>query len=307
MLGGSVGVRSEIGRGSEFSLRIPLRYGAEEPVPDPATGFPEWTPDREELPVLVVEDSPEMMLMYRSYLASSGFAMLPASTTREAEEILERIRPVAIVLDVILRAEDTWALAARLKQDARTRDIPVLIASTIEDRNKAFHLGVDAWLLKPFEQADLLRELRILTGEAATRRVLLIDDQERDRYLLKQRMRGLSLLIMEAAGGVEGLHLATRTRPDVIFLDLTMPDLSGADVLDRLAQDPDLAGIPVVIATSRPLSAHERERLGRKVFAILGKDQLEQTDFADLLRRAAVRKSPSSNPLESEVPVWNRS
>jgi signal transduction histidine kinase/DNA-binding response OmpR family regulator len=307
MLGGSVAVQSELGRGSVFSLRIPLRFRAIEAAGEPAGLAPEWIPGEAGLPLLVLDDRPEMMLMYRSYLTNSGFAMLPAATAREAEEILERVTPVAIVLDIILRAEDSWAFAARLKQDPRTRDIPILVASTIEDRDKGFHLGVDAWLLKPFEQADLLRELRILTGAGSTRRVLLIDDQERDRYLLKQRMRGLSLLIMEAGGGVEGLQLAAKTHPDVIFLDLTMPDLSGAEVLDRLAQDPDLAGIPVVIATSRDLSPHERQRLSHKVFAILGKDQLEHTDFADLLRRAAIRKPPSSNSFESEVPVWNRS
>ncbi|HEU5020331.1 MAG TPA: ATP-binding protein [Bryobacteraceae bacterium] len=306
MLGGCVAVESELGRGSEFSLRIPLRYHALEPAGhmEPA---PEWTPEQAGLPLLVLDDRPEMMLMYRSYLANSGFAMLPAATAREAEEILERVTPVGIVLDIVLRAEHSWALAARLKQDPRTRDIPILVASTIEDRDKGFHLGVDAWLLKPFDQADLLRELRALTGAGSTRRVLLIDDQERDRYLLKQRMRGLSLLIMEAGGGIEGLQLAAKTHPDVIFLDLTMPDLSGAEVLDRLAQDNDLAGIPVVIATSRTLSPHERQRLSQKVFAILGKDQLEHTDFADLLRRAAIRKSPASKSFESEVPVWNRS
>jgi CheY-like chemotaxis protein len=202
------------------------------------------------------------------------------------------------VLDVVLRAEDTWALAARLKQDLRTRAIPILVASTIEDRNKGFHLGVDVYLLKPFEQNDLLLELRHLTGHGVARKVLVIDDQERDRYVLKQRLRGLSLLVMEASGGIEGLQLAARTRPDVIFLDLTMPDLSGREVLDRLGNDPDLASIPVVIATSRTLSAAERQRLTQKAFAILGKDQLEQTDFADLLRRAAIHRSPTPNPLE---------
>ncbi|HVW10186.1 MAG TPA: ATP-binding protein [Bryobacteraceae bacterium] len=306
VLGGSVAVESELGRGSEFSLRIPVRYGAGQALPEPAIVIPEWTAG-EGLPVLVLEDSPEMLMMYRCYLAESGFAMIPASTTREAEEIIERSKPAAIVLDIILRAEDTWALAARLKQNPRTRNIPILVASTIEDRNKGFHLGVDAYLMKPFEQAELLRDLRLLTSEGEIRRVLLIDDQERDRYLLKERMRGLPLMIMEASGGIEGLILATKTRPDLIFLDLTMPDLSGAEVLERLAADPELNGIPVIIATSRTLAPHERQRLNQKAFAILEKGWLEQTDFADLLRRAAIRKSPSPNPLESEVPVWNRS
>jgi signal transduction histidine kinase/CheY-like chemotaxis protein len=307
MLGGSVGVESEPGRGSEFSLRIPLRFGASQGQPEEPEPVSVWPSAEEGLPVLVLEDSPEMLMMYRSYLTGSGFAMLSASTSREAEDLLERIRPAAIVLDVILRAEDSWGLAARLKQNPDTRDIPILVASTIEDRSKGFHLGIDAYLLKPFEPADLLRELRLLTGQSATRRILLIDDQERDRYLLKQRMRGLSLLIMEASGGIEGLQLAVKTRPDVIFLDLTMPDLSGNEVLERLAADPALAAIPVIIATSRPLSARERQQLSRQAFAILEKDHLDRTDFADLLRRAAIQKAPASRSRQSEQAAWNRS
>ena len=116
--------------------------------------------DTGSLPVLVLEDKVEMMMMYRSYLKNSGFQLIPASTIRDAQEVLERIRPKAIILDLILRAEDSWKFLAGLKQDARTRDIPVMIASTIEDQAKAFHLGADEYLLKPVERTALLERLR---------------------------------------------------------------------------------------------------------------------------------------------------
>jgi signal transduction histidine kinase/DNA-binding response OmpR family regulator len=289
VIGGRVNVESELGRGSEFTLHIPVRYQGDEP--EPAADLPPLTIDPDALSVLIVEDSPEMMIMYRSYLKDSGFQMVPAGTTREGDEILDRIRPAAIILDIALRSEDTWAFMAKLKKDDRTKDIPVLVASTIEDRNKGFHLGIDSYILKPFEQFDLLRELKGLTGQMATSRVLVIDDQERDRYLLKRRLRGLPLLMMEAPGGVEGLRLAAKSKPDVIFLDLTMPDLTGFEVLDRLKSDPDVSGIPVIITTSRILSEAEQQRLLDRTVAIVGKDRLEQTDFAELLRFAAVQRA----------------
>lgn len=293
MLGGSVEVESELGCGSSFTLRLPLRFEGEEPETAGEAGS-EWTASQDGLPVLVVEDSPEMILMYRNFLADSGFAMVTAGTVREAEDAVQNMRPAAIILDIVLRAEDAWAFAAKLKSEAETKDIPVLIASTIEDRGKGFHLGVDAYLLKPFERVELLAELRSLTGQSDVRRVLLIDDEERDRYLLKQRMRHLPLMILEATGGEEGLQLASKTRPDVIFLDLTMPDLSGFEVIEKLKNDAALRDIPVVIATSRTIAETEKQQLLEKAFAILGKDFLDRTDFSDLLRRASLRKMPSA-------------
>jgi CheY-like chemotaxis protein len=287
VLGGNVGVRSQLGSGSDFTLQIPLCYQGDEPE-QPVAEPVEVSHDPSRVPLLVVDDRPEMMMMYRSYLATSEFDLWPATNTREAEDAIEQVRPAAIVLDIVLRSEYSWAFLAGLKKDDRTSGIPVLVASTIEDRNKGFHLGADSYILKPFEQADLLRELRTLTGHAAATRALIIDDQERDRYLLKQRLRGLPLEIMEAAGGVEGFRLATERRPDVIFLDLSMPDLSGFEVFRKLKGQPVTAHIPVIIVTSLVLSEADRQRLPERNIVIVRKDRLEQADFGELLRRSGV-------------------
>ncbi len=298
VLGGTVEVESRPGAGSTFTLRIPLRFRGDEP--EPAQAIPEAEHDPSSVPVLVVDDRPEMMMMYRQYLAGSGFEMLPAATTREADEFLERVRPAAIILDIVLRSEDTWAFLAKIKKDDHTMDIPVLVASTTEDRNKGFHLGADSYLLKPIEQSELIRELKVLTGQIATHRVLIVDDMERDRYVLRQWLRGLPVNIAEAPNGNEGLRLAARIHPDVIFLDLTMPDISGFVVLDTLKSDPALAAIPVIITTSRVLSEADQQRLAPNIIAIVGKDRLDRTDFAQLLRAAVTRDERPS--AQSEIP-----
>jgi signal transduction histidine kinase/CheY-like chemotaxis protein len=289
MLGGSVAVQSDPGAGSEFSLRIPLRYRAEQPQ-QAAAIQPVAMADPNSIPVLVVDDKPEMMMMYRSYLADSDFTVIAASTVREAEDVLERINPRAIVLDIVLRSEDTWAYAAKLKRDERTKAIPILMASTVEDRNKGFHLGVDSYLLKPFEKPDLIRELRTLTGHAAVTKVLIIDDQESDRYLLKRYLRHLRLLILEASEGIAGVQMASRHLPDFIFLDLSLGDISGFEVLKKLKAQPATAQTPVIIITSQSLSSVENEILLERAAAIIGKDRLEQTDFGEVLRNARLQK-----------------
>jgi CheY-like chemotaxis protein len=101
----------------------------------------------------------------------------------------------------------------------------------------------------------------------------------------------LPLLILEAHGGTEGIRSAQNHKPDFIFLDLTMPGMTGFEVLEELKQTPETAEIPVAIVTSRILTQAEREVLQQKAVAILAKDNLESTDFAEMFRRASKERT----------------
>ncbi len=296
-LGGEVRVSSRPGSGSTFSLRVPARHhdasGEQAPQPE------EWVvEDPANLPVLVIEDSPEMMMAYRSYFRDSGFQFIPASTTREAEGLLDRIQPRAVVLDVMLRSEDTWAFLAGLKKDTATREIPVLVVSTIEDQGKAFHLRADAYVVKPLERAELLSELRKLTGKPAKTRVLIVDDNELDRYLIRQHLRKLPVTIAEAGGGGEGMRHAMENAPDMIFLDLTMPDMTGYEVLEQLKSVPQTRDIPVAIITSRALSERERGRLMERAVSIVSKEELNNATTAGVLAKILSESVATPSPLK---------
>jgi signal transduction histidine kinase/response regulator RpfG family c-di-GMP phosphodiesterase len=257
LLGGTLTVESEPGVGSTFSATIPVTYV----VPEPAPAAEEWVADPLRLPVLVVEDSPEEMLLYEKFLKGSGFHVVRAMTTSQARHALGQLRPVAIVLDILLRGEDAWTLLAELKRDPQTRDIPVLIVSTVDDRAKGLGLGADAYAVKPVERRWLLDKLQLLTGRQPVRRVLLIDDDEISRYLVRGWLDDVSCMIAEARGGEEGLRRARQDPPDAIVLDLVMPDVSGFEVLERLRADGPTQDIPVVVVTSKVLEDAERRRL----------------------------------------------
>jgi CheY-like chemotaxis protein len=115
-------------------------------------------------------------------------------------------------------------------------------------------------------------------------RMLLIDDNERERYIMHQHLKDIPLKVTECATGLEGISKAIDEKPDVIFLDLEMPDMTGFEVLEKLKADPASVAIPVVIITSLILSDAEQRRLDGKAFAILSKGNADQIENKDTLR-----------------------
>ncbi|HWF11682.1 MAG TPA: ATP-binding protein [Bryobacteraceae bacterium] len=307
-LGGSVELQSEPGRGSTFTLRIPRIFPDSAPARDAELPPGTALDSSSGRPVLVIEDNPESILTYQSYFRDSGFRMVAAATTREAEKALEHIEvsekswPCAIILDIVLRSEDTWGLMASLKKDPRTRAVPIIVASTIEEQAKGFHLGADAYLVKPIERADLLNQLAALTGDASLTRVLIIDDNDVDRYLLRQHLRNLPVMIIEESAGLPGIMRAAASHPDLIFLDLSMPDMTGFEVLDQLKGKPETGNIPVVIVTSRSLQESDRQRLVNRGADIIRKDKLSSSILGEAVRRSRERAGVNSALLNDVAP-----
>lgn len=264
LLGGTIGVTSRPGVGSTFEATIPIVYRGAEREPRVSVDASEWQPDADHLLVLVVEDEPETRLLYEKYLRDTTFQPIAVDNIRQAREVLRRHHVAAIVLDVLLPDETAWQCLAELKSQEDTRHIPVLVATSVDDPRKAISLGADDYCLKPVERAWLLNFLERATRvegnfvNALPPVVLLIDDQEADRYILHRHLTEVGYSVVEAASGEEGLRLVAELKPDVILLDLNMPGMDGFSVLERLKQNGDTATIPVVIVTSQILPP-ERE------------------------------------------------
>ncbi|WP_232379416.1 response regulator [Polyangium fumosum] len=129
-------------------------------------------------------------------------------------------------------------------------------------------------------------------------RLLVIDDDERARYLMRKLLEKTPYELIDARTGPEGVELAQKLRPEVILLDFLLKDVTAFDVLDDLKADPRTRGIPVVIVTSHVLEPSERERLVAETEAILSKDSLSREiaihRIRDALRKAGVGTSSST-------------
>ena len=283
LLGGTLTVVSEVGRGSVFALTIPVSCTS------PGTRQPavEWKADPARSPLLVIEDAPDDQYLYDKVFRLSSFQVYPAFDLQQAEEALQTCRPAAIIMDLVIAGEEAWDFLVRLKRDERTRQIPVVIVSAVARQEKALALGADAYFVKPVDRRALVDTISGL--QARTRpaiRVLSIDDDQMSRYLLRQCLTAPVFEIIEASSGDEGLRRAQSDRPDVILLDLIMPEKDGRETLDDLRRDPATSDIPVVICTGVELEAQETRELLQQASAILSKRDLTRTSAPAIVREA---------------------
>jgi len=282
LLGGRVTVRSTVGVGSTFAAVIPCTYVPRtKAAPEDKVVVSTERPGR---PVLVVENDLRALTIYDRYLRDSGFRMVPARSLRDARRAFAVETPHLIVLDVLLEGEDSWKFLANLKSREATKHIPVIVVSSVDDRRKGLALGADAYGLKPVARSWLLGEIERLTGQSRVPEALIIDDDDVARYVLKRLLSHVPCVITEMPNGTDGFQAARDLRPDIVFLDLTMPDVSGADVLVRLKEDPLTAHIPVVVVTSKSLDPEERAGLEQRAVAVLSKDQTSRDDAVALIQ-----------------------
>jgi signal transduction histidine kinase/DNA-binding response OmpR family regulator len=268
LLGGEITLSSEPGVGSVFTAVLPVHY--EDLTAEPGTTAPEMEIDVGLIPVLVVEDEPQTRLIYEKFLRGSRYQPVAARNLREARQLLQRVSPRAIVLDILLKGEDSWHYLGELKRDPSTAALPVLVATTVDDERKGLALGADAYCVKPLERATLLEKLDRLVD----RPVLVIDDDPASRYLLQKLLSGRHACVIEAIDGHSGLLAARRAKPALIFLDLQLPDADGEEILRELKKDADLREVPVALVTSRLLTPEERARLTESANTVLEKSEL---------------------------------
>jgi signal transduction histidine kinase/DNA-binding response OmpR family regulator len=257
LLGGNVGLESALGQGSVFSVTLPRLYRlAREPV----DWSQKWQVEPGRLPVLVVEDDSADAFTFERILAPSTYQPLVARTISEAKVVMERFRPAAVLLDVMLEGDETWRYLIELRQREATADLPVIVVSSTGDESKAINLGADEYLGKPVDPEQLVRLLDRVTGRSSVTRVLLIDDEEISRYLVRQLLPRGVFDLREAATGIEGLTRLRNERPDIVLLDLNMPGMDGYQFLERLDAEAD---IPAIVLTSMILDGEQRKRLNR--------------------------------------------
>jgi len=282
LLGGKVWVESNPGQGSSFFARIPVLYRGESDAPELISeGMPSVEFHR--AAVLLIDDNVESFTFLESQLRNSEYQLVHMETLDRAQQWLERHKPVAVIADIYLDGVPSWEFLKFFKTREASRSTPVIAISMYDDGAKALSCGVDLFLKKPVERNVLLRELRRLTRHERPRRLLLVDDNEMSLYILRELLDRPWLELLEARSGLEAIEIINREYPDAVILDLVMPGLDGFQVLEHLRSSQETQGLPVIVYTSKELSAEEREQVANLASGIIKKDDVSTTLAPELL------------------------
>jgi signal transduction histidine kinase/CheY-like chemotaxis protein len=303
MMGGDVTVTSELGKGSTFTIRLPAEGApAEEPAAQPAA--------REQAPpvaprkgangktIMVVDDDATAREVISRYLLDAGFEVVPAASGVEALKKARELKPVAITLDVIMPELDGWTVLSALKGDPDLASIPVVMVTITDEKQRAFALGATGYLLKPIDRAKLLSLLAPWRASVGPTRVLVVEDDPDQLHAIGMALAQPNWHVVEAANGRIALDKIRESVPDVIILDLMMPEMDGFEFMANLQANREWQHIPIFVVTALDLNERDRSRLNVGMEKILRKGNFSTCDLVSRIN-AVLRQPAEARPAEA--------
>lgn len=309
MMDGDITVVSESGKGSTFTATLPASTGLLQPsaeltasdgAPSPAKSTTNTL--RAENTLLVIDDDATARNLLAQHLRSMGFKVEMANGGQEGLDRARSLRPIAITLDVIMPDMDGWSVLAALKADPELRDIPVIMASVDDNREKGFALGAAGYLVKPVDPERLNQLLAAHRNDGRLPVVLVVDNDDAYLDTMRASLRPLGYQVDIADSGHKAVGILAQRSPDVIVLDLMMPEMDGFDFVAILQRHPSWRDIPVVLVTAKDLMPEERQKLNSGVDEIVRKSGSgsDISQRVDRLLQSAFGLSPDPSKEAAE-------
>ncbi len=284
--GGRVSMESTLGEGSTFHVWLPWREEVILAEADSAKAV--FAPETNHS-VLVIEHDDATATLLEGYLRDDGFRVRRARDPVSALDMACEERPDLIILEMNPPGRDGWDFLAAQHRDERLATIPLVITSTDSEQGSGFFLGSVQILQKPIEIERLEKILQKL-GFVVTRQnrpvILVVDDDARAVAVINRQLSNGGYEVISAYGGRDAVTMAEHLHPDLILLDLMMPEFSGFDVVDALQQNPSMAAIPVLVLTAKIITPEDRRRLNGHILKIMEKAGFRRDQFLGEVRRA---------------------
>ena len=284
MMGGDVTVESTPGGGSAFTVRLPAVV-AERPAPIAEDLDRVDYADGEGSLILVIDDDMSVRELVRRTLEKEGFRVRQASSGEEGLRMAREMRPDAITLDVMMPGMDGWAVLSALKSDPLLAETPVVMVTMVDDKNLGYALGAADYLTKPIDRKRLTSVLKKFRHEPIGGVVLVVDDDPVGRQMVAQMLENDGWTVTEAENGRVAFDRLAEARPDLILLDLMMPEMDGFEFAHELRQNPRWRDLPILVVTAKDLSDDDRRRLNGQVLGVLQKGAYTREELLGEVRR----------------------
>lgn len=326
--GGRISVTSELGKGSRFTFTIPVDMPGHLisqteatrvchlPVPgdqikakiaaaqiQPAQPTVGGRPT-----ILVIEDDPKAAELIGIYLRDADYDVEVAPDGQEAVKMAHDIQPFAITLDILLPKKDGWQILQELKADPRTKEIPVIICSMIDDHQLGLSLGAIGHITKPIRKTELLEVLnrcRERHGEGKPFVVQVVDDDPNAVDLVAAILEPEGFGVLKAYGGEEAVTVALEYKPDLLVLDLMMPKVSGFDVIQALNESESGSDIPIIVLTAKELTADDRHKLNNYIERVMQKAKFKREDLIKEIRKIERLDPHKAMLIDTETGLFN--
>ena len=292
MMGGEITVESRPGEGATFSVRLPAVVPEATPQPEEASAC-DTDADQADGAILVIDDDPVVRDLMERFLTKEGYRVRIASSGTDGLRLARQVRPAAITLDVMMPMMDGWAVLSALKADPQLADIPVVMLTICDDKEIGYSLGAADYLTKPIDREQLAAVLQRHQGDDAPRPILIVDDEPDGRELLRRLLEGEGWSVLEAENGKVALERIADTTPELILLDLMMPEMDGFEFVAHLRRIESWRSIPVVVVTAKDITAEDRRRLNGSVESILRKSASPRDDLLRELREVVETMAPT--------------
>lgn len=326
MLGGTITLISRPGQGSRFQLEIPAKMPNVESAPttmDPALlgmrkspkteakpakdvaeifeGLKQVSPPAGKRSVLLIEDDPSFSRSLEQLAVEHGFHSLVAKNAADGLVLAKKHLPSAIILDIGLPDQTGISVLDTLKQDLNTRHIPVHIISGFDYSHAAMERGAVGYMLKPVKQEQLKKAFQTLEQKLSQqiKQVLIVEDDSTQAKSIKALIGGPKVETERAERGEKAILLMQEKKFDCVILDLSLPDMTGFEVLERLSQIEDFVFPPIIVYTGRDLTRDEEDKLRRYSNSIIVKGARSPERLLDEV-------SLFLHQVESELPPERR-
>lgn len=299
MMGGTIAVNSQFGYGSTFSIKLPVQVITGKATPNNSGNTPGETDAVGQGIVLVIDDDAAVRELFYNHLGKLGYQVAVATGGDEGLRLARKIKPDAITLDVMMPGMDGWMVLSALKTDPELAEIPVIMVTMMEEKQLGYSLGAADYLIKPVNREQLSAVLNKYQIQSLIPHVMIVEDDYATRHLMETILKKAGCQVSTAENGKIGLQRVMEQPPDLILLDLMMPEMDGFEFVTHLNEDEQLSKIPVIVMTAKDITSEDCSRLNHYVQNIFqkggySKDKL-LAEVRASLKKSTLRKKISKS------------